>query len=60
MKRAIERGDDAALSAEHNRLLGTDAQAGELAAKIRFVYGPDATGTKRNGPFALPRPGATQ
>lgn len=58
MKRAIERGDDAALLAEHNRLLGTDAKVGELAAKIKFVYGPDASGNKRNGPFALPRPTA--
>jgi len=58
VKRAIERDDDAALIAEHNRLLGTDSQAGELAAKIRFVYGPDATGKKQNGPFAIPKPRA--
>lgn len=56
IKRAIERGDDTALTAEHNRLLGTDSQAGELAAKIKFVYGPDASGNKRNGPFVLPNP----
>jgi len=56
IKRAIERDDDAALTTEHNRLLGTEAQAGELAAKVKFVYGPDATGKKRNGPFPLPRP----
>ncbi len=56
IKRAIERGDDTALTTEHNRLLGTDSQAGELAAKIKFVYGPDASGNKRNGPFALPNP----
>lgn len=60
IKRAIERKDDSALTAEHNRLLGTDARAGELAAKISFVYGPDAQGRKRNGPFALPRPPAAE
>ena len=60
MKRAIERDDDVALSTEHNRLLGTDATPGELAAKIKFVYGPDSTGRKRNGPFALPRPATTR
>ena len=58
IKRAIERDDDVALSTEHNRLLGTDATPGELAAKIKFVYGPDATGRKRNGPFPLPKPPA--
>jgi len=56
IKRAIERDDDAGLSTEHNRLLGTDAKAGELAGKIKFVYGPDSSGRKRNGPFALPIP----
>ena len=59
IKRAIERGDDSALSSEHNRLLGTEAKAGELAAKVKFVYGPDSSGKRRNGPFALPKPPRT-
>jgi hypothetical protein len=54
IKRAIERRDDSALLAEHNRLLGSEGKAGELAAKFNFVYGPDASGRKSNGPFALP------
>jgi hypothetical protein len=58
IKRALERDDDAALVTEHNRLLGTNSQAGELAAKIKFVYGPDASGKKQNGPFAIPKPPA--
>ncbi|HLB74790.1 MAG TPA: hypothetical protein VJJ98_12280 [Sedimentisphaerales bacterium] len=56
IRRAIERDDDAGLTTEHDRLLGTAATAGELAAKIKFVYGPDAAGRKSNGPFALPKP----
>lgn len=56
IKRAIERDDDAALIAEHNRLLGTATTPGELAAKIKFVYGPDPAGRKSNGPFPIPKP----
>ncbi|MBN2136915.1 MAG: hypothetical protein JW720_03835 [Sedimentisphaerales bacterium] len=56
IKRAIERGDAAALSAEHNKLLGVDTKAGALAAKVNFVYGPDASGKSRNAPFSLPMP----
>ena len=58
IKRAVEREDDRALWAEHDRLLGSAAQAGALASKIRFMYGPDSGGKKHNGPFALPKPGS--
>jgi len=59
IRRAIERGDDTGLWSEHDRLLGTDAKAGELAAKIKFAYGPDSTGKMHDGPFALPAPPKT-
>jgi len=59
VRRAIERGDDTGLWSEHDRLLGTDAKAGELAAKIKFTYGPDSGGKMHDGPFALPAPPKT-
>jgi len=56
IKRAVERGDYSLLKAEHDKLLGTGAQPGLLASKIKFVYGPDSSGRKSTGPFALPPP----
>ena len=56
VKRAIERGDTTALSAEHDRLLGTGAKAGALGSMLKFDYGPDSTGNKRLGPLAISAP----
>jgi len=58
IKRAVERSDDRALWAEHDRVLGSAAQAGALSSKISFMYGPDSDGKKHKGPFALPKPGS--
>jgi len=56
IKRAVEREDDQALWTEHNRLLGSDTKTGALPLKLKFKYGPDSSGKKRNGPLALPAP----
>jgi hypothetical protein len=56
VRRAIEGGDDAALWAEHARLLGTDTKAGVLPQKLNFDYGTDPGGGKRLGPATLPPP----
>jgi len=55
IKRAVERDDYAAISTEHNRLLGTDTKAGVLPSKLGFTY-VDSNGRTRNGPSALPPP----
>ncbi len=58
IKRAIERGDDAALAAQHDRLLGTDTAAGLLGSKFGFDYGTDSTGCKRLAPLPISAPPA--
>ncbi len=55
IRKAIERDDDSALVAEHNRLLGSGTQAGQLPSKLKYDYGTSG-GTKRKAPFALPNP----
>ena len=56
IKRAVERDDVTALLLEHNRLLGDETRAGELAVKLNFDYGPSPDGNKRTAPLALPEP----
>ncbi len=56
IKRAVERDDVAALLLEHNRLLGDETRAGELALKLNFDYGPSPDGNKRTAPLTLPEP----
>ena len=55
IRKAIERDDDSALVAEHNRLLGGGTQDGQLPTKLKYDYGTSG-GTKRTAPFALPNP----
>ena len=56
IKRAVERGDDSALWAEHNGLLGEGSKAGQLPTKLNFTYGTGPGGKKRLAPMALPAP----
>ena len=42
IKRAVEQDKAGELQREHNKLLGSDASAGELGSKFRFDYGRDA------------------
>ena len=56
IKRAVERDDLTALLLEHNRLLGDETRAGELAVKLNFDYGPSPDGNKRTAPLTLPEP----
>ena len=56
IKRAVERDDVTALLLEHNRLLGDETRAGELALKLNFDYGPAPDGNKRTAPLTLPEP----
>jgi len=54
IRKAIEEKDMAALEAEHNRLLGSQENAGLLLTKLGFDYGTDSDGAKRNAPLPLP------
>ena len=56
IKRAIEGDAYSSLLQEHNRLLGDDNQAGQLAVKLGFDYGQNADGSNRTGPSVLPEP----
>jgi hypothetical protein len=56
IRRAIERNSLAALSDEHNKLLGSETTAGQLPSKLGFDYGTMDNGTKRTAPLALPDP----
>ena len=56
IKRAVEQDDMAGLLLEHNRLLGDETGAGELASVLNFDYGPDTNGSKRTAPLTLPEP----
>ena len=56
IKRAVERDDVTGLLLEHNRLLGDETRAGELALKLNFDYGPSPDGNKRTAPLTLPEP----
>jgi len=54
IKRAVEQNDYMALLQEHNRLLGDETTAGQLAEKLKFDYGEDADGSRHNFPLTLP------
>ena len=56
IKKAIEEGNNSALMEEHNKLLGGDTQAGQLAQKLNFNYGTAADGSGRTAPDVLPEP----
>ena len=54
IRRAIERNNLAALSDEHNRLLGDETTAGQLPSKFAFDYSTTPNGPKRTAPISLP------
>ena len=54
IRRAIERGNTAALSDEHNKLLGDETTAGQLPSKLGFDYSTTPNGPKRTAPIPLP------
>lgn len=54
LRRAIERENMAAISAEHDALLGAGAAQGQLPARLAFDYGTDSAGAKRTAPVPLP------
>ncbi|MHC4075362.1 MAG: hypothetical protein ACYSRR_05805 [Planctomycetota bacterium] len=56
IKNAIGKGAFRALQAEHDRLLGTDAMAGQLGLKLGFDYGKAPDGSALLAPLALPDP----
>jgi len=56
IRRAVEQKDYSLLLQEHNRLLGDEIRAGELASKLNFDYGPDPSGKKMVAPPTLPDP----
>jgi hypothetical protein len=55
IRAAIEQDDMKALKSEHDRLLGTEAKPGVLAAKYKFDYG-QSDNEKRTAPLVLPPP----
>jgi hypothetical protein len=59
IKKALEGGDYSALMEEHNKLLGDEKQAGQLALKLNFNYGTAADGSGRTAPDVLPEPPPT-
>jgi hypothetical protein len=56
IKTAVEQEDYAALMEEHNRLLGDETRAGQLATMLKFDYGKKPDGSSRTAPLALPEP----
>jgi hypothetical protein len=56
IKRAIEQEDYTRLLLEHNKLLGDETGAGQLALKLNFDYGKNPNGTLRTAPLALQPP----
>ena len=54
IRNAVEGKDMAALEAEHNRLLGSQENTGLLLTKLKFDYGTNSDGSKRNAPLPLP------
>jgi len=54
IRRAIERNNLAALSDEHNRLLGDETTTGQLPSKFAFDYSTTPNGPKRTAPTPLP------
>jgi hypothetical protein len=64
LRRAIERNDLAALSDEHNKLLGDETSTGQLPSKFEFDYSISPNSPKRTAPIPLPdkpqKPAANQ
>ena len=58
IKKAVEDSDYAGLMQEHNRLLGDETKAGQLALELKFDYGKNADGSNRTAPLELPQPPA--
>jgi hypothetical protein len=54
LRRAIERNDLAALSDEHNKLLGDETSTGQLPSKLSFDYRTSPNGPQRTAPNPLP------
>jgi len=54
LRRAIERNDLAALSGEHNKLLGDETSTGQLPSKLNFDYSTSPNDPKRTAPIPLP------
>jgi len=54
LRRAIERNDLAALSDEHNKLLGDETSTGQLPSKLSFDYSTSPNGQQRTAPIPLP------
>jgi len=54
IRKAIENDDVRTLLQEHERLLGSEAQAGRLTQKLGFNYGTTKQGKVLNGPLLLP------
>lgn len=55
IRRAVEQDDYNTLLQEHDRLLGSETAAGQLAQKLKFDY-LSPRGTKRTAPIPLPKP----
>jgi len=54
LRRALERENMAAISDEHNALLGSGTTPGQLSTRLGFDYGTDSAGAKRTAPVPLP------
>ena len=54
LRRALERENMAAISDEHDALLGSGTTQGQLPARLAFDYGTDPAGAKRTVPIPLP------
>jgi hypothetical protein len=54
IRRAIERNNMAALSDEHNNLLGSETTTGQLPSKLGFDYSTTPNGPKLTAPTPLP------
>jgi hypothetical protein len=54
IRRAIERNNMAALSDEHNNLLGSETTTGQLPSKLGFDYSTTPNGPKLTAPIPLP------
>ncbi len=52
-RRAIERENAAAISDEHDALLGSGTTPGQLPSRLAFDYGTDSAGAKRTVPVPL-------
>lgn len=56
IKTAVEKERLAALSAEHDSLLGGPGSPGRLSQALNFDYGANADGSRRTSPLILPDP----